>query len=137
MWEFTTGRKPFADDEHGISLICEIIDGRRPEITNDTPECFANLMKQCWNPNPKKRPSIGSIRWTFGGWLRKKNRDQFNRAEIKRMKLVNSKKLGPEFTDKYHPGAIYTSRPLSSLISKISSISSSGSTPISFYGKSM
>ncbi len=23
------------------------IDGKRPEITYDTPECFANLMKRC------------------------------------------------------------------------------------------
>ncbi|POG61632.1 hypothetical protein GLOIN_2v1702405, partial [Rhizophagus irregularis DAOM 181602=DAOM 197198] len=56
MWELTTGCKPFADVEHNINLIYEIIDGKRPEITNDTPEWFANLMKQCWNSVPSKRP---------------------------------------------------------------------------------
>src|ERR1700722_4213903 len=35
MWEFTTGCKPFSDVEHDVSLICEIVDGRRPEITID------------------------------------------------------------------------------------------------------
>jgi len=34
-----------------------MIDGKRPEITNDTPENFVNLMKKCWNPDPVKRPS--------------------------------------------------------------------------------
>src|SRR5438034_747166 len=49
MWELTTGCKPFANIEHDVNLIYEIIDGKQPEITNDTPECFANLMKRCWN----------------------------------------------------------------------------------------
>ena len=43
----------------------------------------------------------------------------------KRKVLINTKKLGPEVTKKYNPGAIYTSRPLSFLISKCSSIDSS------------
>ncbi|CAB4425966.1 unnamed protein product [Rhizophagus irregularis] len=39
MWELTTGCKPFANVEHGIDLIIKIIDGARPEITEDTIEC--------------------------------------------------------------------------------------------------
>ncbi|RGB29263.1 kinase-like domain-containing protein, partial [Rhizophagus diaphanus] len=64
MWELTTGCKPFADVEHNINLIYEIIDGERPKITNDTPECFVNLMKQCWNSDPSKRPTIDKFRNT-------------------------------------------------------------------------
>ncbi|CAB5367638.1 unnamed protein product [Rhizophagus irregularis] len=64
-------------------------------------------MKSCWNPDPKKRPIIKEIRSTF-----------------------KSKNIGPVFAEKRHPGAIYTSRPLSALISKCSSIYSS--TTISF-----
>ena len=45
MWELTTGCKPFANVEHNTELIYNIIDGKRPEITKDTPECFVNLMK--------------------------------------------------------------------------------------------
>ena len=47
---------------------------------------------------------------------------KFEQAESKRLKLVESKKLGPEFSKKPHPKAIFTSRALSSLISKTSSI---------------
>ncbi len=57
MQEFTTGYKPFANVEHDHKLIYEIIDGKRPEITNDTPECFADLMKRCWDSDPKKKNS--------------------------------------------------------------------------------
>src|SRR5205814_1674157 len=49
MWELTTGCKPFANVEHNINLIYKIIDGKRPEITEDTPECFTDLMKKCWD----------------------------------------------------------------------------------------
>ncbi|CAB5367608.1 unnamed protein product [Rhizophagus irregularis] len=37
------------------------------------------------------------------------------------MSLINLKKIGPEFAKKRHPEAIYTSRPLSALISICSS----------------
>ncbi|RHZ58756.1 hypothetical protein Glove_368g19 [Diversispora epigaea] len=55
MWELTTGHKPFHDQEYGPKLILDILDGKRPEITKDTPECWENLMKKCWHPNPSRR----------------------------------------------------------------------------------
>ncbi|CAB5343961.1 unnamed protein product [Rhizophagus irregularis] len=80
-------------------------------------------MKSCWDPDPKKRPSIKEIRLTFGRWTFKKvNDEEFRQGEAKRAKLIESKKIGPEFAEKRHLGAIYTSRPLSALISKCSSI---------------
>ena len=122
MWELTTGCKPFADVEHDISLVYQIIDGKRPEITDDTPECFASLMKKCWDSDPKKRPSMKIVRKTFGKWFYKnKKKEQFDQAEIRRLELIDSNILGPEFTEEYHLNAIYTSRLLSSLISKVSS----------------
>jgi serine/threonine protein kinase len=123
MWELTTGCKPFANVEHDITLIFKILDGERPEITEDTPECYANLMKSCWDSDPKKRPTMTEIRKTFGKWFFKnKDIETFNQAEIKRIELINLKKLGPEFSEKPHPRAIFTSRPLSSFITKCSSI---------------
>ena len=68
MWELTSGCKPFNNVEHDTELIYEIIDGKRPEITSDTPECYVNLMKRCWDSNPTKRPSITEICEDVRSW---------------------------------------------------------------------
>jgi serine/threonine protein kinase len=68
MWELTTSCKPFDNVKHDIQLVYKILDGERPKITEDTPECYANLMKSCWDPDPKKRPSIKDICLTFKDW---------------------------------------------------------------------
>ena len=128
MWELTTGCKPFANVEHDTDLIYEIIDGKRPEITSDTPECFANLMKRCWDSDPLKRPSINKIRETSYVWCTSAFEEQFKQAEKRRIELIQSKKLGPKFSEKPHLKAIFTSRALSSLISKYSTINLSIST---------
>ncbi|EXX58845.1 Ssk22p [Rhizophagus irregularis DAOM 197198w] len=126
IWELTTGCKPFYNVEHDHTLIYKILDGERPRITDDTPECYASLMKSCWDADPKKRPSIKIIRSTFDRWaFRRVNGAEFDQAEAKRTKLIKSKKIGPEFAEKRHSEAIYTSRPLSALISKCTSIYSS------------
>ncbi|PKC66277.1 hypothetical protein RhiirA1_459935 [Rhizophagus irregularis] len=122
MWELTTGCKPFANIDHDVDLIYKIIDGKQPEITKDTPECFANLMKRCWDSDPSKRPLITEITESFNNWYHKnKYVEIFKQAEQKRLELIQLKQLGPEFSEKPHPGAIYTSRPLSSMISNLSS----------------
>ncbi|GBC47877.2 kinase-like domain-containing protein [Rhizophagus irregularis DAOM 181602=DAOM 197198] len=65
------------------------------------------------------------IRNTFGSWaFRGKNKAEFEQAEAKRKKLIELKKIGPEFAEKYHSEAIYTSRLLSDIISKCSSTNS-------------
>ncbi len=139
MWELTTGCKPFDNVKHDHILIYEIIDGKRPEITYDTPECFANLMKRCWDSDPSKRPSISEICNMAFQWrltkqfnvekilelIQFEQFEQFEQSEKKRLELIQSKKLGPEFSKKSHPKAIFTSRALSPLISKHSSINSS------------
>ncbi|EXX67400.1 Cdc15p [Rhizophagus irregularis DAOM 197198w] len=131
MWELTTGCKPFANVEHDIHLIYKILDGERPNITEDTPKCYADLMKSCWDPDPKKRPSIGKIFFIIDIWyFTNENKVEFEQAEAIRKKLIGSKKIGPEFAGNCHPEAIYTSRPLSALISKC--LSTNSSSTISF-----
>ncbi|CAB5189658.1 unnamed protein product [Rhizophagus irregularis] len=84
----------------------------------DTPEWYAELMKKCWDSNPSKRPTIDKIYISISIWY------NFGHAEKKRLELIQLKKLGPEFSEKSHPKAIYTSRALSDLISKASTIGS-------------
>ena len=57
MWEYTTGKKPFHDRTHNHCLISDILKGESPQITEDTPEFYAELMKRCWDHNPENRPT--------------------------------------------------------------------------------
>ncbi|CAI2178842.1 2677_t:CDS:2, partial [Funneliformis geosporum] len=113
IWELTTGCKPFANVEHDYKLIYEIIDRTQPEITEDTPECYANLMKRCWDSNTSNRPSIKEICRTVGDWyISGKNKKEFKQAENQRLELIKLRKIGPELSEK-HLNAIYTSRAFS------------------------
>ncbi|GET66452.1 kinase-like domain-containing protein [Rhizophagus irregularis DAOM 181602=DAOM 197198] len=87
--------------------------------TEDTPKHYANVMKRYWDSDPKKRPSAREIFDFCNDWSYKLS---YSEAELKKKELINSKKLGPKFSEKPHPKAIYTSRPISSYISKCSSI---------------
>ncbi|CAB5372471.1 unnamed protein product [Rhizophagus irregularis] len=111
------------------------LDFVRPEITNDTPECFANLMIRCWDSNPSKRPTIDEIYGSAIDWkymcsyfydmpLLFEIIEEFQQAEETRLELTQLKKLGPEFSEQSHQKAIYTSRALSSFISKPINLSS-------------
>ncbi|RIA87454.1 kinase-like domain-containing protein [Glomus cerebriforme] len=106
MWELTTGCKPFANIGHNHVLTYSIIDGIRPEITEDTPECIVNLMKRCWDSDPNKRPSMNEIHKTLSEihkTLSDVKNKEFNKAEQKRLELIRLKRLGPEFTEKLIP----------------------------------
>ncbi|PKC62844.1 kinase-like protein, partial [Rhizophagus irregularis] len=61
MWEFMTGRRPFWDRNHDTKLIIEIFDGLRPPIVTNAPEGYIELMKECWDSNPNKRPTANDI----------------------------------------------------------------------------
>ncbi|PKY29814.1 hypothetical protein RhiirB3_59149 [Rhizophagus irregularis] len=79
-------------------------------------------MKSCWDPDPKKRPFITSISDILHGFssFYSGYKIGFDQAEAIRKKLIESKKIGPEFAGKWHSEAIYTSRLLTALISRLS-----------------
>src|SRR5881398_3227644 len=66
MWEHTTGRKPFYNKPHDDRLILDILKGKRPRITNDTPEFYIKLVKRCWDHNPENRPTANQIMSSIG-----------------------------------------------------------------------
>ncbi|RHZ74608.1 hypothetical protein Glove_220g24 [Diversispora epigaea] len=119
MWQMTSGHRPFHDQEHGPKLILDILDGKRPEITEDTPECWANLMKRCWHPDPSQRPTINEIynlsRKFFSDDL------EFNEAEKKRLEMIEFKKPFVKNPGYEHPNSRYYSRSLNSMLESINS----------------
>ncbi|GBB88145.1 hypothetical protein RclHR1_14680004 [Rhizophagus clarus] len=61
MWEISSGQPPFINFEHDYDLVLKIINGMRPKVIPGTPLEYANLMKQCWDADPSKRPNIYTL----------------------------------------------------------------------------
>ncbi|POG60501.1 kinase-like domain-containing protein [Rhizophagus irregularis DAOM 181602=DAOM 197198] len=93
MWEFTSGIPPFNCVAHDHHLILSVCKGERPEIMKNTPKCYIDLMKKCWDSDPSKRPNIVIIENTISEWIRcineycKINR---NRKYIYRVPNINN-----------------------------------------------
>src|SRR5207247_2073276 len=108
MWEFTTGKKPFHDRSHDHCLILNILEGKRPEITDDTPEFYANLIKKCWDPKPENRPTAEEIHECLDKHYDPYEGTEENKilklAESKRQEIIKSEKyLIDEKSHKNHP----------------------------------
>src|SRR6266498_5961656 len=69
MWEFISGIPPFDDKEHNIYLALSICKGERPEIVENTPQCYIDLMKKCWDKDPLKRPNASEIQKIIDDWI--------------------------------------------------------------------
>src|SRR6266487_78701 len=62
MWEISSGQPPFINYEHDYELAMKIVNGIRPKIVSGTPLEYKNLMIQCWDADPLKRPNIITLR---------------------------------------------------------------------------
>ncbi|CAI2180716.1 10947_t:CDS:2 [Funneliformis geosporum] len=50
MWEISSGRPPFAHFDHDYDLAINLIKGMRPQIVQETPTEYKNLMADVSNP---------------------------------------------------------------------------------------
>ncbi|RGB24741.1 kinase-like domain-containing protein [Rhizophagus diaphanus] len=66
MWEFTSGIPPFYGEDELISKICQ---GDRPKIDENTPQCYIDLMKKCWDSDPSSRPNITTLNDIITKWI--------------------------------------------------------------------
>ncbi|CAB5213683.1 unnamed protein product [Rhizophagus irregularis] len=115
MWEFSSGVPPFNDREHDIQLSLSICKGDRPEIIENTPQCYVDLMKKCWNEDSSKRPSSKEVLDIIGKWIFRpdevKVEDINEELKCNIMEFINAP-IGHNnsLTTKSHPQACYTSR---------------------------
>ncbi|EXX51332.1 Cdc15p [Rhizophagus irregularis DAOM 197198w] len=61
MWEISSGQPPFINYEHENDIVMNIINGIRPKIVPGTPLEYKNLMVQCWDADPLKRPDVNVL----------------------------------------------------------------------------
>ncbi|EXX57723.1 Ste11p [Rhizophagus irregularis DAOM 197198w] len=69
LWEVGTGEKPYADLSYDNELVCRIKNnGLRPEIPKEIPECYATLIRNCWDSDPQNRPTALDIKEKIMKW---------------------------------------------------------------------
>jgi len=79
MWETSSGQPPFIN-KHDYDLAIKIINGMRPKVIPGTPLTYKELMEQCWDADPTKRPDIYTLKDKFAE-IRKlsyQNKEQIN-----------------------------------------------------------
>jgi serine/threonine protein kinase len=114
MWEFTSGVSPFNNRAHDHQLSLSICKGERPEIIENTPQCYVDLMKKCWNEDPLKRPSSKEVLDIIGNWIilpfLKKVEDIDEELKCNIIEFINAPIGYSNITTESHPQVCYTSR---------------------------
>ncbi|CAG8576465.1 17429_t:CDS:2, partial [Dentiscutata heterogama] len=111
MYEMATNRLPFSDCAHNEQLIYEICDGLRPQfpqdITPDIPQWFINLIYDCWENDPNKRPTAQGLGEIIASLSEANASD-----ERKNRRMKGPSRGGPMLSSIYtkHPDAIFTSK---------------------------
>ncbi|CAI2181944.1 1546_t:CDS:2 [Funneliformis geosporum] len=60
--------EPFKRFEDSQFLALDICQGLRPDISDDVPKIFKELIIKCWDPNPNLRPDISKVYDTLLQW---------------------------------------------------------------------
>ncbi|CAI2168583.1 3094_t:CDS:2 [Funneliformis geosporum] len=61
MWEISFEQSPFIGFDDNLDLTLKIINGMRPRIISNIPLKYEQLMKQCWDADPLKRPCLETL----------------------------------------------------------------------------
>ncbi|CAB4443320.1 unnamed protein product [Rhizophagus irregularis] len=114
MWEFTSGIPPFNNRAHDIQLSLSICEGERPEIIENTPQCYVDLMKKCWDEEPLKRPSSKEVFNIIKEWIffpeNVKVEDINEELKCNIMEFINAPIGHNNLATESHLQACYTSR---------------------------
>ncbi|PKC00088.1 kinase-like protein [Rhizophagus irregularis] len=118
MAELSSGKPPFYERKHDISLALEICNGFRPEFGKGTPEIYKKLAYKCMNANSNQRPTAVELYdiisfWnnSFDEYYQEKENFGYKEKEIKAIFEEADKEI-PNISTSYkkNSDAIYTSR---------------------------
>ncbi|RGB39120.1 hypothetical protein C1646_804433 [Rhizophagus diaphanus] len=92
-------------------------DCERPKIIENTPQCYTDLMKRCWNEDPLKRPSASEVLDIIAGWIilpfEMKIDEIDKELKCNIMEFINAKIGCNKLITKTHSQVCYTSRLIS------------------------
>ena len=111
-YEVCTGYPPYHDIDHDDSLAIRICNGQRPNSNYKIPQLILDIIKQCWDADPLKRPKAEELKKLFYDlryniykiYKQGEEADEIN----KNLPLLSSLTGTLSYTT--HPQAIYTSR---------------------------
>ncbi|GES80950.1 kinase-like domain-containing protein [Rhizophagus clarus] len=124
MTELSSGKPPFYNRKHDLSLALEICNGLRPEFGKGTPKIYKELAYRCLNANPDQRPTANKLHSILYYWYYCifdienfpypedfQERFGYNLEEVRRKFEKADQKIAKISTlYKKNPDAIYTSR---------------------------
>eukprot|EP01119_Soliformovum_irregulare_P016349 TRINITY_DN4710_c0_g2_i3.p1 TRINITY_DN4710_c0_g2~~TRINITY_DN4710_c0_g2_i3.p1 ORF type:complete len:1173 (+),score=432.27 TRINITY_DN4710_c0_g2_i3:488-3520(+) len=61
LWEILTRKEPFSEIKFKAVMETKIKEGLRPQIPDDVPASYADLMRSCWHQDSSQRPSFKKI----------------------------------------------------------------------------
>src|SRR3989440_7479931 len=70
MAELSSGKPPFYNKKHDLSLALAICDGLRPEFGKGTPEFYKKLAYKCMDANSNERPTANELYDIIYFWYR-------------------------------------------------------------------
>src|SRR6266498_1813117 len=121
IYVFATGHQPFDDVPHDFSLSLDICRNVRPKIDKAIiPDFLFEIMQQCWDQDPFKRPTSMQLYDLFSSWMA--GGDTYFSFHVKDDEILKKLKNLDEYLSKQnaiignkvqritHPQAIYTSR---------------------------
>jgi serine/threonine protein kinase len=114
-YEVCTGLPPYHDIAHEVSLAVNICRGLRPKSNYKIPEVILNIIKQCWDADPSKRPKANKLYDLLYNLYYSSNHEinnQIEEADEINEKLTTTSSLYTGITLSYtiNSQAIYTSR---------------------------
>ncbi|GET66327.1 kinase-like domain-containing protein [Rhizophagus irregularis DAOM 181602=DAOM 197198] len=117
-YEVCTGLPPYHDIAHDKFLTISICQGLRPKSNYKIPQLILNIIKQCWDADPLKRPKAIELYNLFNNlWNESCDNESEFKKQIEEADKINEKLIssslsytGPTLSYTTNPQAIYTSR---------------------------
>ncbi|POG60778.1 kinase-like domain-containing protein [Rhizophagus irregularis DAOM 181602=DAOM 197198] len=96
MWEISSGQPPF-NNKHDYDLAIKIVKGMRPKIIPGTPLEYKELMEQCWDAKPTKRPDIYTLYYKIKDIYRWHCQNENEQRIISKIMTINNSRLSTRF----------------------------------------
>ena len=104
-----TRKRPWYSRAHDISLAKDICDGKRLKIPDDTSKFYAELLRQCCDNEPEKRPTASHLFKKFSWTNLNLHDNDYSVSEETRRKIISQ--LPKSYTHpKIHHEEYYTSK---------------------------